>query len=56
LLELTGGAELSNIRRRDGRVEVRLWNPRRDAPAQAVVAGRDVQLGPARIDMIPLTL
>jgi hypothetical protein len=56
LLELTGDAELSNIRRRDGRVEVRLWNPRRDAPAQAVVAGRDVQLGPARIDMIPLTL
>jgi alpha-mannosidase len=52
LLELIGNAELSNVRRRDGRVEVRLWNPRRDAPAHAVVAGRDVQLGPARIETI----
>jgi alpha-mannosidase len=56
LLELTGDAELSNVRRRrDGRVEVRLWNPRRDAPARAVVAGRDVQLGPARIETVNLT-
>jgi hypothetical protein len=55
LLELIGDAELSNVRRRDGRVEVRLWNPRRDTPAHAVIAGRDVQLGPARIETVHLT-
>ncbi len=54
LLELTGDAALSNVRRRDGRVEVRLWNPGRDAPAHASVAGRDVELGPARIETIGL--
>ncbi|MGZ4109556.1 MAG: glycoside hydrolase family 38 N-terminal domain-containing protein [Actinomycetota bacterium] len=54
LLELTGDAALSNVRRRDGRVEVRLWNQSVDAPARASVAGSDVELGPARIETVGL--
>jgi hypothetical protein len=52
LLELrTGGARLSNVRRVGGTVEVRLWNPSaRDATA--VVDGREVVLGPARIETV----
>lgn len=56
LLQVAGEVELSNVRRRDGEVEVRLWNPRADAPARATVAGRTVELGPARIVTVPLTL
>jgi len=50
LLELrTGGARLSNVRRVGGTVEVRLWNPSaRDVTA--VLDGREVVLGPARIE------
>ena len=50
LLELGGEAELSSVRRRDGRVEVRLWNRRQDRAIQANVAGRSVSVGPARIE------
>jgi hypothetical protein len=49
LLQVGGGVELSNVRRVDGAVEVRVWNRRGDAPAEAVVAGRSVWLGPAEI-------
>jgi alpha-mannosidase len=52
LLHVSGGAELSNVRHRDGGVEVRLWNPRRDAGVVATVEGRDVELGPARIETV----
>jgi hypothetical protein len=47
------GAELSAVRRVEGGVEVRLWNPRRDA-VTATVAGRQVELGPARIETVRL--
>jgi alpha-mannosidase len=49
LLDLAGEAVLSNVRRRDGAVEARLWNPFADRSIEAVVAGRTVQLEPARI-------
>jgi alpha-mannosidase len=47
------GAVLSAIRRREGALEARWWNPSR-APVTAVVAGRDVPLGPARIETLRL--
>jgi alpha-mannosidase len=54
LLDLsTGGARLSNVRRVDGAVEVRLWNPSADA-IRAVVGGRRVSLAPARIETVRL--
>jgi alpha-mannosidase len=54
LLRLEGDAQLSNVRRRDGRVEVRLWNARGDVPVETSVEGRRVVLGPARIETIAL--
>ena len=54
LLDLSpDGARLSNVRRVDGAVEVRLWNPTA-AAVQAAVDGRDVALGPARIETVRL--
>lgn len=50
LLELSGDAVLSSVRRRDGSVEARLWNPRDDRPSRALLGGRDVVLGPAAIE------
>ncbi|MFB3737996.1 MAG: hypothetical protein ACE14W_03395 [Candidatus Velamenicoccus archaeovorus] len=52
LLEVTGQAVLSSVRRRDGHLEVRLWNPRKDRAVEAVVGGRAVRLGPARIETV----
>ena len=52
LLDVSGDAALSNVRRRDGEVEVRLWNPATAASAHATVAGSDIDLGPARIETI----
>ena len=49
LLEIVGDARLSNVRRKDGRVEVRLWNERKDATVRATVGGAPVDLGPAKI-------
>jgi hypothetical protein len=42
------GAELSSVRRKDGEVELRLWNPSNE-PRSATVEGRTVQLAPAEI-------
>jgi alpha-mannosidase len=54
LLDLrAGGARLSNVRRVDGAVEVRLWNPS-DSQTTATVGGGDVSLGPARIETVRL--
>jgi len=54
LLEIEG-AELSSIRRLDdGAIEVRIWNPSMD-PRTARVGGRDIPLGPARIETVRLT-
>jgi alpha-mannosidase len=52
LLEIGGGAELSSVRRRNGELEVCLWNPRRDGPADAIVGDRRVELGPAAISRV----
>ena len=54
LLDLRAGeARLSNLRRLDGGVEVRLWNPS-SAEVRAEVGGQDVRLGPARIETVRL--
>ena len=52
LLEIEG-AELSSVRKVDGVVEVRIWNPSNE-PREAKVAGRAVWLGPARIETVRL--
>ncbi len=55
LLEVSGDASLSNVRRRDGALEVRLWNPMTDTPVHASVVRTDIALGPARIETIEVT-
>jgi hypothetical protein len=52
LLEIRGDTELSGVQRRDGELEVCLWNPHTGAPAEAVVGGRKVELGPAAISRV----
>ncbi len=47
------GAQLSNVRRVDSAVEVRLWNPSAE-PVKSTVGGVDVELGPARIETVRL--
>jgi hypothetical protein len=54
LLAIEGDAVLSNVRRTEAGLEVRLWNPWSDRPAVARVPGRDVRLPPARIETIVL--
>jgi alpha-mannosidase len=46
--------QVSGVRRREGRVEVRVWNPRQDRTVQTTVAGRRIDVGPARIETIRL--
>jgi hypothetical protein len=53
LLDISGpDVELSNVRRRDGVLEVRLWNPRADRSARITVADRETTVGPAEIATI----
>jgi alpha-mannosidase len=52
LLDLSGEAVLSNVRRREGAVEARLWNPFADRAIEAVLARRPIELGPARIETV----
>ena len=52
LLAVDGGAVLSNVRRRDGMLEVRLWNPSAERSANVRVAGKAATIGPARIETI----
>jgi hypothetical protein len=52
LLEVHG-AELSSVRRVDGRLEVRVWNPSAE-PRDAEVEGRPIHLGAARIETVRL--
>ncbi|MGH2556084.1 MAG: hypothetical protein ACRDHO_10260, partial [Actinomycetota bacterium] len=47
------GAELSSVRKVDGHIEVRIWNPTSET-RDARVAGRAIRLGPARIETIRL--
>jgi alpha-mannosidase len=44
-----GRAQLSNVRRLGDEIRVRLWNPHADRAVEASVAGRRVDLPPARI-------
>jgi hypothetical protein len=55
LLEVGGDAVLSSVRRSDDQVTVRLWNPWRDRTIRARVAGREIELGPARIATVLAT-
>lgn len=55
LLEVSGDAALSNVRLRDGGVEVRLWNPRTDEAVAATVGVNVVVLAPARIQTVGVT-
>jgi hypothetical protein len=43
---------LSNVRRKDGVLEVRLWNPSAERSANVRVAGNAATIGPARIETI----
>jgi hypothetical protein len=52
LLPIEGDAVLSSVRRRNGEVEVRLWNPRSDRPAPVRVGTATLSLGPAAIRSI----
>jgi alpha-mannosidase len=52
LLEVSG-AEVSSVRKVDDAVQVRIWNASSE-PCVARVAGRDVTLGPARIETVAL--
>ncbi len=54
LLEIEGGVALSNVRRRNGALEVRVWNPRPDRPIVCRVGGAQHRLGPARIETLSL--
>ncbi|HEY7400651.1 MAG TPA: hypothetical protein VH989_07120 [Actinomycetota bacterium] len=49
LLDLAGDVELSSIRREEGVVAVRVWNPHRDRSAEASVAGARHVVRPAGI-------
>jgi hypothetical protein len=49
LTAIEGESQLSSIRRVDGALEVRLWNPWTDRTVEATVAGRWHRLDPARI-------
>jgi alpha-mannosidase len=52
LLEVRG-AELSSVRRMAGELEIRVWNPA-PQPRHALVGGRSLRLGPARIETVRL--
>jgi alpha-mannosidase len=52
LLAVQGDAVLSNVRRKDGVLQVRLWNPSAERPANVRVAGKPATIGPARIETI----
>ncbi|MDP9343181.1 MAG: hypothetical protein M3Q23_14045 [Actinomycetota bacterium] len=52
LLEVEG-AQLSGVRRRGGEVVATIWNPSEE-PARARVGDRRVELGPARVETIPV--
>ena len=43
---------LSSIRRVEGSLQVRVWNPRSDAAATVTIDGEVHRLGPARIETL----
>jgi alpha-mannosidase len=52
LLAVEGDVVLSNVRRKDGVLQVRLWNSSPERPANVRVAGKPATIGPARIQTI----
>jgi alpha-mannosidase len=52
LLAVDGDAVLSNVRRKGGVLEVRLWNQSAERSANVRVAGNAATIGPARIETI----
>jgi alpha-mannosidase len=52
LLAVEGDAVLSNVRRKEGVLQVRLWNPSPERQADVRVAGKPATIGPARIETI----
>jgi alpha-mannosidase len=52
LIEFGGDCELSGIRRVNGRVEVRVWNPFADRTTVASIGGVERAVGPAKIETI----
>lgn len=54
LLEIDGDAELSNVRRHQGALQVRLWNPDAGRATVARVNRRRIRLGPAAIETVSL--
>jgi alpha-mannosidase len=55
LLEIAGdGVELSNVRRREGTVEIRVWNPSSDEPRSISIDGHEFAIGLAAIETISL--
>lgn len=55
LLDLDAGdAQLSSVRRREGVVEARLWNPSHDRAASIRIGAVNRDVGPARIETVPL--
>jgi alpha-mannosidase len=49
---IEGDAMLSSIRRAEGSLQVRLWNPRSDGDAVVTIDGEAHRLGPARIETL----
>jgi mannosylglycerate hydrolase len=54
LLRVEGDVELSSVRRRDGEIEVCVWNPRQDRSADVVIEDRRLELGRAKIARVRL--
>jgi alpha-mannosidase len=52
LLSVEGDAVLSNVRWKDGVLQVRLWNPSPEHPSNVRVAGEPAAIGPAKIATI----
>ncbi len=52
--EIDGDLQVSNIRRRAGRLEARVWNPWIDRTVAGSIGDRSVTLGPARIETLDL--
>jgi alpha-mannosidase len=51
-LAVEGDVVLSSVRRKEGVLQVRLWNPSPERPANVRVAGKPATIGPAKIATI----
>jgi len=53
LFQLHGDVELSNVRRHDGHLEVRVWNAKQEeVTVDVLVSGGRMRLGPAKISVV----